>query len=76
MQVLDAVEPRLGDAVESGAQVDRIAAAASANKQAIYACFGSKEGRFEAVPADRLRILRPPRSPGTTTSNCPPRPTS
>ena len=41
----------------AGARVDRIAAAASANKQAIYAYFGSKEGLFDAVLADRLRVL-------------------
>ncbi|MFD4676100.1 TetR family transcriptional regulator [Lentzea sp. NPDC058450] len=41
----------------AGARVDRIAAAASANKQAIYAYFGSKEALFDAVMADRLRVL-------------------
>lgn len=33
----------------AGARVDRIAAAAGANKQLIYAHFGSKEGLFDAV---------------------------
>jgi AcrR family transcriptional regulator len=41
----------------AGARVDRIAAAAAANKQGIYAYFGSKEGLFDAVMADRLRVL-------------------
>jgi AcrR family transcriptional regulator len=41
----------------AGARVDRIAAAASANKQAIYAYFGSKEALFDAVLGDRLRVL-------------------
>jgi AcrR family transcriptional regulator len=41
----------------AGARVDRIAKEASANKQAIYLYFGSKEALFEAVLADRLRIL-------------------
>lgn len=41
----------------AGARVDRIATAASANKQAIYLYFGSKEALFEAVLADRLRVL-------------------
>ncbi|MEU3983794.1 TetR family transcriptional regulator [Streptomyces sp. NPDC026672] len=41
----------------AGGRVDRIASAASANKQAIYAYFGSKEALFEAVMADRLRVL-------------------
>jgi AcrR family transcriptional regulator len=33
----------------AGARVDRIAAAAGANKQLIYAYFGSKDGLFDAV---------------------------
>ncbi|MFC0107726.1 TetR family transcriptional regulator [Kibdelosporangium aridum] len=41
----------------AGARVDRIAAAASANKQAIYAYFGSKENLFDAVLSDRLKVL-------------------
>lgn len=56
----------------AGARVDRIAAAASANKQGIYAYFGSKEGLFDAVLGDRLRVLadvvpfRPDDLPGYT----------
>ncbi|MEU8931725.1 TetR family transcriptional regulator [Streptomyces sp. NPDC048409] len=41
----------------AGARVDRIAKAASANKQAIYLYFGSKEELFDAVMTDRLRVL-------------------
>jgi AcrR family transcriptional regulator len=41
----------------AGARVDRISAAAGANKQAIYAYFGSKEGLFEAVITERLGLL-------------------
>jgi AcrR family transcriptional regulator len=41
----------------AGARVDRIAAAAGANKQAIYAYFGSKEALFDAVLGNRLGIL-------------------
>jgi AcrR family transcriptional regulator len=41
----------------AGARVDRIAAAASANKQAIYAYFGSKDALFDAVLEARLRVL-------------------
>ncbi|MYZ35799.1 MULTISPECIES: TetR family transcriptional regulator [unclassified Streptomyces] len=41
----------------AGARVDRIAAAASANKQAIYAYYGSKDALFDAVLADRLTVL-------------------
>jgi AcrR family transcriptional regulator len=39
----------------AGARVDRIAAAANANKQAIYAYFGSKEALFAAAFEDRIR---------------------
>jgi AcrR family transcriptional regulator len=39
----------------AGARVDRIATAAKANKQAIYAYFGSKEGLFAAAFEDRIR---------------------
>jgi AcrR family transcriptional regulator len=41
----------------AGARVDRIAATARANKQAIYAYFGSKENLFDAVLAERLSVL-------------------
>jgi AcrR family transcriptional regulator len=39
----------------AGARVDRIAAASRANKQAIYAYFGSKEALFAAAFEDRIR---------------------
>jgi AcrR family transcriptional regulator len=39
----------------AGARVDRIASAAKANKQAIYAYFGSKEALFAAAFEDRIR---------------------
>jgi AcrR family transcriptional regulator len=39
----------------AGARVDRIASAAKANKQAIYAYFGSKEALFAAAYEDRIR---------------------
>src|ERR1700761_7077700 len=41
----------------AGARVDRISAAAGANKQAIYAYFGSKEALFDAVLQSRLTVL-------------------
>jgi AcrR family transcriptional regulator len=41
----------------AGARVDRIASAAKANKQAIYAYFGSKEDLFDAVLTHRLGEL-------------------
>src|ERR1700678_777431 len=39
----------------AGARVDRIASAAKANKQAIYAYFGSKEALFKAAFEDRIQ---------------------
>jgi AcrR family transcriptional regulator len=39
----------------AGARVDRIASAARANKQAIYAYFGSKDALFAAAFEDRIR---------------------
>ncbi|MGW6936215.1 TetR/AcrR family transcriptional regulator [Lentzea sp. NPDC054927] len=41
----------------AGARVERIAKEAKANKQAIYAYFGSKEALFDAVLGDRLSVL-------------------
>ncbi len=41
----------------AGGRVDRIAQRAGANKQAIYAYFGSKEGLFDAVLNSRLGLL-------------------
>jgi AcrR family transcriptional regulator len=41
----------------AGARVDRIATAAEANKQAIYAYFGSKEALFDAVLGQRYTVL-------------------
>ncbi|GAA2682390.1 MULTISPECIES: TetR/AcrR family transcriptional regulator [Actinosynnema] len=41
----------------AGARVDRIASAATVNKQAIYAYFGSKEALFDAVLAQRYTVL-------------------
>jgi AcrR family transcriptional regulator len=39
----------------AGARVDRIASAAKANKQAIYAYFGGKDALFAAAFEDRIR---------------------
>jgi AcrR family transcriptional regulator len=39
----------------AGARVDRIASAAKANKQAIYAYFGSKDALFASAFEDRIR---------------------
>jgi AcrR family transcriptional regulator len=56
-RLLDAAYAEFSERGLSGARVDRIAAAASANKQAIYAYFGSKNDLFDAMIANRLGIL-------------------
>ncbi|MCY1143171.1 TetR family transcriptional regulator [Actinoplanes sp. Pm04-4] len=56
-RLLDAAYGEFVERGLAGARVDRIAAAAQANKQAIYAYFGSKEGLFDAVLAARLSVL-------------------
>jgi AcrR family transcriptional regulator len=50
----------------AGARVDRIAQAAAANKQAIYAYFGSKELLFDTVLSERLQVFadQVPLTPG------------
>ncbi|MCO8269233.1 TetR family transcriptional regulator [Actinoplanes sp. TRM 88003] len=56
-RLLDAAYDEFVERGLAGARVDRIAAAAQANKQAIYAYFGSKENLFDAVLAARLGVL-------------------
>jgi AcrR family transcriptional regulator len=56
-RLLDAAYREFAERGLAGARVDRIAAAAAANKQAIYAYFGSKEDLFDAVLSDRLGEL-------------------
>lgn len=56
-RLLDAAFDEFVQVGSAGARVDRIAAAAAANKQAIYAYFGSKEGLFDAVLEARLTVL-------------------
>lgn len=56
-RLLDAAYREFSDRGLAGARVDRIATMAKANKQAIYAYFGSKEHLFDAVLADRLGVL-------------------
>ncbi|GAA2712550.1 TetR family transcriptional regulator [Actinoplanes palleronii] len=57
VRLLDAAYREFSERGLAGARVDRIAAAAKANKQAIYAYFGSKEDLFDAVLGDRLGVL-------------------
>jgi AcrR family transcriptional regulator len=56
-RLLDAAYDEFVERGLAGARVDRIATAAAANKQAIYAYFGSKEALFDAVLVDRIGLL-------------------
>jgi AcrR family transcriptional regulator len=56
-RLLDAAYTEFVELGFAGARVNRIASAAAANKQAIYAYFGSKEALFDAVLGDRLQVL-------------------
>ncbi|MFK3981034.1 TetR family transcriptional regulator [Micromonospora sp. NPDC050397] len=56
-RLLEAAYREFAERGLAGARVDRIAAAAQANKQAIYAYFGSKENLFDAMLAERLSVL-------------------
>jgi AcrR family transcriptional regulator len=56
-RLLDAAYAEFSERGLAGARVDRIAAVASANKQAIYAYFDSKDGLFDAMIIDRMGIL-------------------
>jgi AcrR family transcriptional regulator len=56
-RLLDAAYTEFSERGVAGARVARIAAAAAANKQAIYLYFGSKDGLFDAMLAQRLEIL-------------------
>ncbi len=56
-RLLDAAYAEFSERGLAGARVDRIAAVASANKQAIYAYFGSKDGLFDAMLGHRLGVL-------------------
>ncbi len=49
--ILDAARGEFADLGYSGARVERIAAAAGANKQLIFHYFGSKDGLYAAVAA-------------------------
>src|ERR1700759_1075952 len=56
-RLLDAAYREFSEQGLAGARVDRIATAARANKQAIYAYFGSKEDLFDAGLTHRLGEL-------------------
>ncbi|WP_437530111.1 TetR family transcriptional regulator [Sorangium sp. So ce726] len=54
-RLLDAALDEFAERGLAGARVDRIAERASANKQAIYAYFGSKEDLFRSVLEERCQ---------------------
>lgn len=56
-RILDAAADEFAERGLSGARVDRIAERAGANKQRIYAYFGSKDRLFERVVEDRIEQL-------------------
>lgn len=56
-RLLDAAAVEFAHRGIAGARVDRIAAAAPANKAQIYAWFDSKDGLFDAVFAEHLELI-------------------
>src|SRR5262245_12234379 len=57
LRILDAATSEFAQFGLAGARVDRIAARAEANKQLIYAYFGSKEGLFDSVLEANIALL-------------------
>jgi AcrR family transcriptional regulator len=53
-RILDAAAAEFSERGIAGARIDRIIAAANTNKAQLYGYFGSKEGLFDAVIADRV----------------------
>jgi AcrR family transcriptional regulator len=56
-RILDAAAEEFAERGIAGARIDRIIAAAHTNKAQLYGYFGSKEGLFDAVIADRADRL-------------------
>jgi AcrR family transcriptional regulator len=56
-RILAAATAEFAERGLAGARVDRLAASAGANKQLIYAYFGSKEGLFDATLEANLESL-------------------
>jgi AcrR family transcriptional regulator len=56
-RILKAATAEFSERGLAGARVDRLAASAGANKQLIYAYFGSKEGLFDATLEAHLETL-------------------
>ena len=53
-RIFDAATTEFASRGVAGARIDRIAAAASANKQLIYAYFGNKQDLFDAVVTEQV----------------------
>ena len=53
-RILDAAAEEFSERGIAGARIDRVIAAAHTNKAQLYGYFGSKEGLFDAVIADRV----------------------
>ena len=56
-RILDAAAAEFAERGIAGARIDRIVAAANTNKAQLYGYFGSKDGLFDAVVADRASRL-------------------
>ncbi|WP_022882436.1 TetR/AcrR family transcriptional regulator [Gryllotalpicola ginsengisoli] len=56
-RILDAAFAEFSTHGVAGARVDRIAKTAGCNKNLIYIYFGSKEGLFDAVMTQRLKLV-------------------
>ncbi|GIM93329.1 TetR family transcriptional regulator [Paractinoplanes toevensis] len=56
-RILDAAAEEFAERGIAGARVDRIITAANTNKAQLYGYFGSKDGLFDAVVADRTGRL-------------------
>jgi AcrR family transcriptional regulator len=56
-RILDAAAVEFAERGIAGARIDRITAAAQTNKAQVYGYFGSKDGLFDAVVADRVDRL-------------------
>jgi len=56
-RILEAAAGEFAERGVAGARIDRITAAARTNKAQVYGYFGSKEGLFDAVIADRADQL-------------------
>jgi AcrR family transcriptional regulator len=56
-RILDAAAGEFAERGIAGARIDRIIAAARTNKAQLYGYFGSKDGLFDAVIADRAATL-------------------